>query len=207
MSPRDLLKQATKFKKEGKIQEAINSLEKAYETGVYEPSNVEVMPDEYVDFDKLIGIVDLVRKAKYLQELGKINDSLNYIDWLINEELPRSSNNGWVVLDLSELFNHKAIILKKEKRYNDEFIARVKSYCLAGISHNMNIDINPKSFKKKLKTQIDPTNIEKFIDKMIKKVTLNFDKRQLTGLIQVIITQDFKINGFDNKFKKLLNEN
>ena len=71
----------------------------------------------------------------------------------------------------------------------------------------MNIDINPKSFKKKLKTQIDPTNIEKFIDKMIKKVTLNFDKRQLIGLIQVIITQDLKINGFDNKFNKLLNEN
>lgn len=207
MSPRDLLKQATKFKKEGKIQEAINSLEKAYKTGVYEPSNVEVTPEEYVESDKIIGIVDLVRKAKYLQELGKINDSLNYIDWLINEELPRSHNNGWVVLDLSELHNHKAIILKKEKRYNDEFIARVKSYCLAGISHNMNIDKDQKFFKKRLKTQIDPTNIEKFIDKTIKKVTLNFDKRQLIGLIQVIITQDLKINGFDNQFKKLLSEN
>ena len=74
MKVRDLLKKATKLKKENKVEEAIKVLDEAYKNGIYEPPSYEMEEDEeYTDFDKLITLQDLVRKAKYLQEIGMEN--------------------------------------------------------------------------------------------------------------------------------------
>ena len=92
MNVRDLLKKATKLKKENKIEDAIKTLDQAYKKGIYEPPSHEISEDEdYTDFDKLLSLQDIVRKAKYLQELGKIDEALNYLDELLS--IPKDTNN------------------------------------------------------------------------------------------------------------------
>mgnify|MGYP003689168731 CR=1 FL=1 len=130
MKVRDLLKKATKLKKENKVEEAIQVLDEAYKKGIYEPPSHQMEEDEeYTDFDKLLTLQDLVRKAKYLQEIGKIDESLTYLDELIKNTSSRANYSVWEIDELSNVHNHKAIVLKKEKRFNEEFIERLKS-CL-----------------------------------------------------------------------------
>ena len=89
MNVRTLLKKATCLKKQNKVEDAIKVLEQAYEIGIYEPPSTEVGDvDDYIDEDKLLVLADLVRKAKYLQEIGKIDEALVYLDKLIKVQLP-----------------------------------------------------------------------------------------------------------------------
>ena len=67
-------------------------LDEAYKNGIYEPPSYEMEEDEeYTDFDKLLTLQDLVRKAKYLQEIGKIDESLKYLDELIKSTSSRAN--------------------------------------------------------------------------------------------------------------------
>ena len=123
MNVRTLLKKATSLKKQNKVEEAIKVLYQAYEIGIYEPPSTEIdNVDDYIDEDKLLVLADLVRKAKYLQEIGKIDEAIVYLDKLIEDTSNRANYNIWEIHELSDIHNHKAIVLKKEKRYNDEFI-------------------------------------------------------------------------------------
>ena len=107
-----------KLKKENKVEEATKVLDEAYNNGIYEPSSYETEEDEeYADFDKLLTLQDLVRKAKYLQEIGKIDESLKYLDELIKSTSSRANYSVWEIDELSNIHNHKAIVLKKEKRF------------------------------------------------------------------------------------------
>ncbi len=225
MNVRDLLKKATKLKKENKVEEAIKVLDEAYKKGIYEPPSTEVeSEDEYIDFDKLLTLEDLVRKAKYLQEVGKINQALNYLDELIVSTSKRANYSVWEIDELSKLHNHKAIVLKKEKRYDEEFVERVESYCLAGISLLIKSSEKPKltgdeftdeliiennkSIKKKfgfeLKNKIDPKRLLKFVEDNLKKSNIKTDKREIVGFIQSVITQQFKTGKIGKEFKKLI---
>ena len=64
---------------------------------------------EYTDFDKLLTLQDLVRKAKYLQEIGKIDESLKYLDELIKSTL-RVANGR---LTCAEALGHKEFVMTK----------------------------------------------------------------------------------------------
>ena len=127
MKVRDLLKKATKLKKENKVEEAIKVLDEAYNNGIYEPPSYEMEEDEeYADFDKLLTLQDLVRKAKYLQEIGKIDESLKYLDELIKSTSSRANYSVWEIDELSNIHNHKAIVLKKEIKF--KFLAADKTW-------------------------------------------------------------------------------
>ena len=225
MKVSDLLKKATKLKKENKVEEAIKVLDEAYKKGIYEPPSYEMGEDEeYTDFDKLLTLQDLVRKAKYLQEVGKIDESLKYLDELIKSTSNRANYSVWEIDELSNLHNHKAIVLKKEKRFNEEFVERVESYCLAGISLLIKSSEKPKltgdeftdeliiennkSIKKKfgfeLKNKIDPKKLLKFVEDNLKKSNIKTDKREIVGFIQSVITQQFKTDKIGKEFKKLI---
>ena len=116
MKVSDLLKKATKLKKENKVEEAIKVLDEAYKKGFYQPSSMELSLSEMkdIDSDNILSLQDLVRKAKYLQEIGKIDESLKYLDELIKSTSSRANYSIWEIDDLSSLHNHKAIVLKKE---------------------------------------------------------------------------------------------
>tara|TARA_Y100000294_G_scaffold84215_1_gene78981 strand:+ start:1220 stop:1909 length:690 start_codon:yes stop_codon:yes gene_type:complete len=225
MKVSDLLKKATKLKKENKVEEAIKVLDEAYKKGIYEPPSYEMGEDEeYTDFDKLLTLQDLVRKAKYLQEVGKIDESLKYLDELIKSTSNRANYSVWEIDELSNLHNHKAIVLKKEKRFNEEFVERVESYCLAGISLLIKSSEKPKltgdeftdeliiennkRIKKKfgfeLKNKIDPKKLLKFVEDNLKKSNIKTDKREIVGFIQSVITQQFKTDKIGKEFKKLI---
>ena len=209
MKVRDLLKKATKLKKENKVEEAIKVLDEAYKNGIYEPPSYEMEEDEeYTDFDKLLTLQDLVRKAKYLQEIGKIDESLKYLDELIKSTSSRANYSVWEIDELSNIHNHKAIVLKKEKRFNEEFIERLKSYCLRGISANLKSASKDKFLSKNfipvLKHMLDPVKLLKFVEDNSKKTTIKFDKREVVGFAQLVINQQYKIDKIGIEFKKLI---
>ena len=225
MKVRDLLKKATKLKKENKVEEAIKVLDEAYKNGIYEPPSYEMEEDEeYTDFDKLLTLQDLVRKAKYLQEIGKIDESLKYLDDLIKSTSSRANYSVWEIDELSNIHNHKAIVLKKEKRFNEEFIERIKSYCLRGISTNIKGNKKPsktgddfidelklKDFKRNrkdwlftLENLLDPKRLLKFVEDNSKKTSIKFDKREVVGFAQLVINQQYKTDKIGIEFKKLL---
>jgi len=221
----DLLKKATKLKKENKVEEAIQVLDEAYKKGIYEPPSHQMEEDEdYTDFDKLLTLQDLVRKAKYLQEIGKIDASLTYLDDLIKNTSSRANYSVWEIDELSNVHNHKAIVLKKEKRFNEEFIERVKSYCLRGISLNIktnkkpektgdnftdefnlkNFNRNKKTFSSELKNLLDPIRLLKFVEDNSKKTQISFDKKEVVGFIQLVINNHYKTDKISIELKKLI---
>ena len=210
MKVRDLLKKATKLKKENKVEEAIKVLDEAYNNGIYEPPSYETEEDEeYADFDKLLTLQDLVRKAKYLQEIGKIDESLKYLDELIKSTSSRANYSVWEIDELSNIHNHKAIVLKKEKRFNEEFIEKLKSYCLRGISANLKSASKDKFLSKNfipvLKHMLDPVKLLKFVEDNSKKTTtIKFDKREVVGFAQLVINQQYKTDKIGIEFKKLI---
>ena len=130
MKARDLLKQATKLKKSGNTIEAIKCLEKAYSIGDFESASSN-SNDPYSNdgLNNFYTIQDLVRKSKYLQEIGKFKEAIIFIDNLINETTKRTKNSVWEIFDLVNLLEHRAIILNKEKRFDESFVDKVKSYC------------------------------------------------------------------------------
>ena len=211
MNVRTLLKKATSLKKQNKVEEAIKVLDQAYEIGIYEPPSTEVDDvDDYIDEDKLLVLADLVRKAKYLQEIGKKDESLVYLDKLIEDTSSRANYNIWEIHELSDIHNHKAIVLKKEKRYNDEFIERVRSYCLRGIAVNLKANSNneflSKNSQEELKNLLDPNRILKFVEDNSKKVSNKFEKKDVVGFIQVVINQQYKTDKIGIEFKKLVKD-
>ena len=204
-----LLKKANKLKKENKVEEAIKVLDEAYEKGIYQPSSFEMEEDQkYTDSDNILSLQDLVRKAKYLQVVGKIDEALKYLDQLIKSTSSRANYSIWEIDELSSLHNHKAIVLKKEKRFNEEFIERLKSYSLEGISANLKSASKDISFGKTfvpiLKHYLDPVNLLKFVEDNSKKTTIKFDKREVVRFIQLVINQQYKTDKIGIEFKKLV---
>lgn len=208
MNVRDLLKKATQLKKEKNIEEAINMLDQAYSKGIYEP------PSQFSDdcsdskLDQLLNINDLVRKAKYLQELGKFHDSIQYIDNLIEKTSNRANYSVWEIDELSELHNHKAIILKKEKKFNDEFVERMKSYCLSGISATIKSQSNDDFLKKRFqliqKNYLKEEYIKKFILDNSKKTNIEFNFDQFIKTVQKVIKLEYKTEKIHSEFIKLI---
>ena len=86
-----------------------------------------------------------MRKAKYLQQIGKFKEAITFVDNLIKETTKRTKNSVWEIFDLGKLFEHRAIILNKEKRFDESFIDRVKFYCIDGIATRLSAPIKPKS--------------------------------------------------------------
>ena len=80
---RELLKKATKLKKQNKIEEAIRVLEEAYSVGELEPARSYSSFIVSSELDNYYTIEDLVRKSKYLQTAGKIDESLAFLDQII----------------------------------------------------------------------------------------------------------------------------
>ena len=131
---RELLKKATKLKKQNKIEEAIRVLEEAYSVGELEPARSYSSFIVSSELDNYYTIEDLVRKSKYLQTAGKIDESLAFLDQIILETNKSAKNNIWEIFSLSSLYDYRSIILKKEKRYNEAFVSKIKYYCLDGIA-------------------------------------------------------------------------
>ena len=208
MNVSELLKKATRLKKEKKLEEAIQVLEEAYSNGVYESPSEFSNDSQCDDFDKLITLKDLVRKAKYLQELGKFNDSISYLDSLIEKISLKANYSFWEIDELSELHNHKAIIFKKEKKYLFEFIERMKSYCLNGISATLKSkskdDFLNERFKKIQMHYLDNKVIRNFIEKNSKKTSIVFDYEEFINIIQKIITLKYKVDQINFEINKFL---
>jgi len=208
MKMRNLLKQATQLKKEKNIEGAIKALDEAYSKGFYEPPSSFTEDLSESNFDLVLNINDLVRKAKYLQELGKFNESIIYLDNLIVNTSLRANYSVWEIDELSKLHNHKAIILKKEKKFNDEFVERMKSFCLSGISATIKSQSDDEFLKERFrKIQNDFLKVE-FIKKFIldnsKKTKIEFNIDQFIMIVQKVIKLDYKTEKIHDEFIKLL---
>ena len=201
---RSLLKEATKLKKSKQIEKAIKVLEKAYEIGEYDSPSKESSYSENQNLDNYFTLDDLVRKAKYLQELGQFDQAISFIDELIDDTQKRTRESVWEIDELSKLHHHKSIILKKEKKYKEEFVNRIKSYCLDGIAmtHKFpkktdksfsdgSYDREVKRIRSIVKNLADHQNLMTFINKNLKKIKLTEDqKRQLAGFMMKMILLD-----------------
>ena len=209
LKARELLKLATKLRKENKIEKAIKILEQAYSVGEFGAESgsgyyFDVESNNYYTTD------DLVRKSKYLQLVGIIEESLSFLNQIILETNKRAKNSIWEIYSLSSLHNHRSIILKKEKRYNEAFIDKIKYYCLDGVASvlQMGIEKKDKHISEKMKKALilsvrQKTNnkfIFEFIENNSKKVNLKYDKKQLAGFIWRTILADPEniIIGIDN---------
>ena len=218
MNSRQFLKEATRLKKSGNILKAIECLEKAYTVGDFESASSNSNdPDNNEGLNNFYTIEDLVRKAKYLQELGKIKESLNFLDNLIKETTRRTKNNVWEIFELGRLFQHRAIILKKEKKFNQAFIDIVKSYCIDGIATRLTAPVKPKSQPEneydKLKLDSYKSDIKRiqniianktnqkfildYLENDLKKISVKIDKYRLAAFIMKTIM-------FENDTSKVL---
>ena len=221
---RELLKEATKLKKSGMIEQAIKSLEQAYNIGEYSYPSEVVEPDDDLDLDNILTTEDLVRKSKYLQEVGKFDEALNYINNLILETSKRSKLSVWEIFDLSKLYNHRAIILKRDKKYKEEFVDRIKSYCLDGMATRLRMPIKPigdpeddlfklklESYKndvKRIKTILvgltENTKLIKFISSNSKKLDVKLDKNLIAAFMMRMIMMDIDAKKSLSEFDKLI---
>ena len=107
---RFLLKEATKLKKSNQIEKAIDLLNKAYEIGEYCYPSQNSQNDENTNLDNYITIEDLIRKSKYLQEIGQFDQAISSINQLIKETSKRAKESVWEIDELSTLHHHKSII-------------------------------------------------------------------------------------------------
>ena len=82
---RALLKEATKLKKSNQIEKAIDLLNQAYDIGEYCYPSQNSQYDENTNLDNYITIEDLIRKSKYLQEIGQFDQAISFINKLIKE--------------------------------------------------------------------------------------------------------------------------
>lgn len=201
---RSLLKEATKLKKSKQTEKAIKVLEKAFDIGDYYYPSYLPNYKEDTNLDNVVTLDDLVRKAKYLQELGQFDEAISFIDELIDDTQKRVSESVWEIDELAKLHNHKSIILKKEKKYKEEFVNRIKSYCLDGIAmtHKFpkksdksfsddSYDREVKRIRSIVKNLSDHQNLMTFINKNLKKIKLTEDqKRQLAGFMMKMILLD-----------------
>jgi len=201
MKARELLKEATSLKKKGKIEEAIKILDKAFLIGDLErPSNDSNSGENNEEFNNFYTVEDLARKAKYLQELGKINDALNFLDNLINETIKKTRKNVWEIFELGKLFQHRAIILKKEKRFNESFVDRVKSYCIDGIATRLTVTkFDANRIKNIIINKINQKFILDFFKKDLEKLSFKIDQFRLAGFIMKTIM-------FENNSDKILKD-
>ena len=191
MNARDLLKQATKLKKSGNTIEAIKCLEKSYSIGDFESASSNTNDPYSSDgLNNFYTIQDLVRKSKYLQEIGKFKEAITFIDNLINETTKRTKNSVWEIFDLVKLLEHRAIILNKEKRFDESFVDKVKSYCLDGIATRLNTPIKPKS---------EPNNE---YDKL-KLDLYDSDFKRIQNIIMNKTNQKFILDFFNGDLKKI----
>ena len=207
---RELLKKATKLKKQNKIEEAIRVLEEAYSVGEFEPARSYGSFIVSSELDNYYTIEDLVRKSKYLQTAGKIDESLAFLDQIILETNKRAKNNIWEIFSLSSLYDYRSIILKKEKRYNEAFVSKIKYYCLDGIAsfHRIGEEKKEKNYSVErqknivniVKTKTNGKFILEFINSNNKKVDLKYDQRQLVEFIMkaIFINQNNVIIDIDN---------
>ena len=201
---RALLKEATRLKKTKQIEKAIDLLNKAYEIGEYCYPSQNSQNDENTNLDNYITIEDLIRKSKYLQEIGQFDQAISSINQLIKETSKRAKESVWEIDELSTLHHHKSIILKKEKKFKEEFINRIKSYCLDGIAITYKFPkksgdtILGESYEREVKrirnivnNLTDHQNLMSFIEKNLKKIELNDNqKRQLAGFMMKMILLD-----------------
>jgi len=217
---RQLLKEATKFKKSGNILKAIECLEKAYSIGDFEsPSSNTNDPEDSNSLNNFYTIGDLVRKSKYLQDLGRSKESLIFLDNIIKETTKRTQKSVWEISELGKLLQHRAIILNKEKRFNEAFVDVVKSYCIDGIAIRLTAPVKPKSqpeneydklkldnYKsdiKRIQNIIANKTNQKFIldylENDLKKISVKIDKYRLAAFIMKTIM-------FENDTSKVLKE-
>jgi len=191
MNARDLLKQATKLKKSGNIIEAIECLEKAYSVGDFESASSNSNDPYSSDgLNNFYTIQDLVRKAKYLQQIGKFKEAITFVDNLIKETTKRTKNSVWEIFDLGKLFEHRAIILNKEKRFDESFVDRVKSYCIDGIATRLSAPIKPKS---KPNNEYDKLKLDLY----------NSDIKRIQNIIMNKTNQKFILDYFNDDIKKI----
>tara|TARA_B100000989_G_scaffold215839_1_gene164288 strand:+ start:205 stop:819 length:615 start_codon:yes stop_codon:yes gene_type:complete len=203
MKVRELLGKATKLKKANKVKEAIKILEEAYTKGTFVSISEET--DDYID--NPIYIRDLVRKAKYLQKIGKANEALQYLDKLIPAAVNAANRNFWYIQELSDLYNDKAIILMREKRFDEEFVMRMKSYCLDGILCKIKSNSKDKYLSERFipiyENIVSPVEIEKYIERKIKKTSFEIDKKVIANKIIEIISLNFSPKKISNDLSEL----
>lgn len=201
MKARELLKEAASLKKKGKIEEAIKILDKAFSIGDLERLSTNSNSVENTEeLNNFYTVEDLVRKAKYLQELGKINDALNFLDNLIDETIKKTRKNVWEIFELGKLFQHRAIILKKEKRFNESFVDRVKSYCIDGIATRLTVTkYDVKRIKNIIINKTNQKFILDFFKKDLEKLSFKIDQFRLAGFIMKTIM-------FENNSDKILKD-
>lgn len=191
MKARDLLKQATKLKKNGNLIEAIKCLEKAYSVGDFESASSNNNDPENNDaLNNFYTIADLVRKSKYLQQIGKFKEAIIFIDNLIKETTKRTKNNVWEIFDLGKLLEHRAIILSKEKRFDECFADSVKSYCIDGIATRLSAPIKPKL---ELTNEYDKLKLDLY----------NSDIKRIKNIIMNKTNQKFILDYFNDDLKKI----
>ena len=200
MNCRDLLKQVTKLYKQKKIKEAIKILDKAYSVGEFEHPSQNAS-----DIDNFYTVTDLVRKAKYLNELGLYEDSISFVDSYIKKFNNFSQKNPWELYTLSELYNHRSIINKKSKHYNLAFIDKIKSFCLDGLANRYTSLIDKFQFEMKSEVLKNITKVEfikNFLFKNGKKTKLKYDEEALVAMIiKIILVDDINkasLSYFDN---------
>ncbi len=83
---------------------------------------------------------------------------------------------------------------KKPKKTGDDFIDELN---LKGFNRDR------KDFLFTLRNLLDPKRLLKFVEDNSKKTEMKFDKREIVGFMQLVITQQYKTDKIVKEFKKI----
>ena len=180
----ELLKEATRLKKEKKYLEAIKILDKAYKVGI--PGNTptnEEDPNAVTDNLKynVISTDALLRKGMYLQLAGKPKDGLKYLKNLRDTYVRKFSETQDSYYLEPNIYLQIGRLLDKEKDYKEALKNRALSFLLSSFLPYFN------SRKMHLKNDEHVTRgkkkfIENYFKKYIKKVK-NFNTKGFCELM------------------------
>lgn len=204
MNCRELLKKATKIYKTKKVKEAIEILDRAYELGEFDYNSKPANDEE-----NFYTLMDLVRKAKYLNEIGEYEKAIKFIDRLIDKFNKLSKSNPWELYSLKELYEHRAIINRKSKLFHLALIDDIKSFCYNGMALRGTAKIEKWLEKRNfevIQNITKPEFINKFLKENSKKINFKYDVNTLTAIIIKIICLDdpnkSPLKQIDNFIKK-----
>lgn len=127
----ELLKIATTFKKENKIDEAINTLRKVY----------ELIPNSHIDF----GIEPYLRLPMYLQESGRTDEAWFEFNQLLSGNYYKENDFGYYS-DLAKIHDKCRIFLERDSRYKLALEHKILWY-IYDSKHFYTIKTNPNSRK------------------------------------------------------------
>ncbi|MEX0723027.1 MAG: hypothetical protein WD053_04085 [Gracilimonas sp.] len=182
--PRDLLKKATSKKKEGKFNEAILLLKRAYQ--------------EIAKGNINHGINPFLRLPNYLQEVGKPDEAWGEYNRLLNNGYPNQLNDFSVVtMEHSKIYDKMRLFLQRENK-NEK---AVTFGILSDLAWARGLNLQKRNSE--LKTYSKTKNIKDRLQSLLKKANL---ENEIEAFVLIVSTELNDPNNIDlNRVSKKVN--